>query len=119
MLSSLFSQWHLRCNLSRLRFAAQSATGGVGGNSMTHAVSRRQFLTSAISLAAASSLTGASAFPLNTAHSPQSAIETALQSSDWKSQGIENLAKSPHAKLRQVPIRAVTINDGFWGKRRE
>jgi DUF1680 family protein len=86
---------------------------------MADAVSRRQFLASAISVAAASSLVGASAFPLNTGDSPRSETEAPLQSPDWKSQGIENLAKSPHAKLRQVPIRAVTINDGFWGKRRE
>ena len=86
---------------------------------MTDAVSRRQFLASAISVAAASSLAGASEFPFDTADSPQSGTEVPLQSSDWKNQGIENLGRSPHAKLRQVPIRAVTINHGFWGKRRE
>jgi DUF1680 family protein len=37
----------------------------------------------------------------------------------WKDQGIENLAKSPHAKLRDIPVRAVTITGGFWGPRRE
>ncbi|HKR32128.1 MAG TPA: beta-L-arabinofuranosidase domain-containing protein, partial [Terriglobales bacterium] len=84
---------------------------------MADGVSRRQFLASAISVAAASSLAGASPFPLNSAR--QSETEVPLQASDWKSEGIENLAKSLHAKLRQVPIRAVTINDGFWGKRRQ
>ncbi|HKT24860.1 MAG TPA: glycoside hydrolase family 127 protein [Terriglobales bacterium] len=84
---------------------------------MADAVSRRQFLASAISVAAASSLAGASPFPLNSTQ--PSETEAPLRASDWKSQGIENLVKSPHAKLRQVPIRAVTINDGFWGKRRQ
>jgi DUF1680 family protein len=86
---------------------------------MSDGLSRRQFLASAISVAAASSLSGASTFPLSTTYSQQAETEVPLQASDWKSQGIENLAKSPHAKLRQVPIRAVTVNDGFWGKRRQ
>jgi DUF1680 family protein len=37
----------------------------------------------------------------------------------WKDQGIENLAKSPYAKLRNIPVRAVTIKDGFWSPRRK
>ena len=88
---------------------------------MPDAVSRREFLASAISVAAASSLAGSTAFPLSAAVSmvPHTETEVPFQASDWKSQGIENLAKSPHAKLRQVPVRAVTINNGFWGKRRE
>jgi hypothetical protein len=42
------------------------------------------------------------------------------QSSDtsWREQGVINLVNSPHAKLHGVPIRAVTIRDGFWGQRR-
>src|SRR4029079_4674701 len=37
----------------------------------------------------------------------------------WKDQGIENLTKSPYAKLRNIPVHAVTIQSGFWGQRRE
>ena len=37
----------------------------------------------------------------------------------WKDQGIENLAKSPHAKLRNIPVRAVTIQEGSWRRRRD
>ena len=40
------------------------------------------------------------------------------QRPDWKNQGVLNLAHSPYAKLRNVPVRAVTIEDGFWAKRR-
>jgi len=29
------------------------------------------------------------------------------------------LDKSPYAKLHNIPVHAVTIQDGFWGKRRE
>ena len=37
----------------------------------------------------------------------------------WREQGVINLDSSPSAQLRTVPIRAVTIQGGFWGKRRE
>jgi uncharacterized protein len=36
----------------------------------------------------------------------------------WHDQGVLNLAHSPYAKLHNVPVRAVTIQDGFWAKRR-
>ncbi len=44
---------------------------------------------------------------------------TALQAADWKEQGVENLSKSPYAKLRNIPVHAVTIQSGFWAWRRE
>lgn len=37
----------------------------------------------------------------------------------WRNQGVENLAKSPHAKLRDIPVHAVTIEAGFWARRRD
>jgi DUF1680 family protein len=42
------------------------------------------------------------------------------QTSDtpWRDQGVLNLSKSPYAKLHNIPVRAVTIRDGFWGERR-
>ena len=84
-------------------------------------ISRRQFVASAISAAAASSLpaavvraeVGASGKPV-----PQAPVAL-TDSPAWKDQGVENLAKSPHAKLRDIPVRAVTITGGFWGQRRE
>ena len=82
-------------------------------------VSRREFLSSAISVAAASSFSGAIPFRERSASQIPTGSGISLQSSDWKNQGIENLEKSPHAKLRQVPIRAVRIKDGFWGRRRQ
>lgn len=36
----------------------------------------------------------------------------------WRDQGVINLDASPAAKLHSVPIRAVTIQEGFWAKRR-
>jgi uncharacterized protein len=83
-------------------------------------VSRRQFVASAISVAAASSLP-VEAFAWGAADRtglPQSNGKL-MNTPEWKDQGVENLAKSPHAKLRDIPVRAVTITGGFWGPRRE
>jgi DUF1680 family protein len=42
------------------------------------------------------------------------------QSDDsWKSQGILYLDHSPSAKLRDLPVSAVKMYDGFWAKRME
>jgi DUF1680 family protein len=84
-------------------------------------ISRREFVASAISVAAASTLPSSSAFgkiAQDSTSKPATAPVT-LSATDWKDQGVENLAKSPHAKLRDIPVRAVTISGGFWGPRRE
>jgi DUF1680 family protein len=41
-----------------------------------------------------------------------------LPGADWKDQGILHLEKSPNAKLHSVPVRAVTLGEGFWAERR-
>jgi uncharacterized protein len=38
---------------------------------------------------------------------------------DWADAGILATGKSPYAKLKSVPVRAVTIEPGFWSKRRQ
>ena len=40
-----------------------------------------------------------------------------LLAQDWRSQGILHLDHSPYAKLRSVPVRAVTMGEGFWSPR--
>lgn len=85
-------------------------------------VSRRQFVVSAITTAALASLPAGQLFAAASAgpgmvpasHEPAGRGEPA-----WRDQGIENLAKSPHAKLRDIPVHAVTIQSGFWAQRRE
>src|SRR6266536_5668754 len=37
----------------------------------------------------------------------------------WQDQGVINTANSPYAKLHSVPVRAVTVEEGFWSKRRK
>jgi uncharacterized protein len=84
-------------------------------------ISRRQFVASAISVAAVSSLPvrGALAGHVAVENTVSQANVALTDAPSWKDQGIENLAKSPHAKLRDIPVRAVTITGGFWGQRRE
>jgi len=36
----------------------------------------------------------------------------------WREQGVLHLEDSPYAKLRNVPIRAVTLGKGLWAQRR-
>jgi hypothetical protein len=38
---------------------------------------------------------------------------------NWKDAGVLDLSRSPYAKLKSVPVRAVTIQDGFWSQRRK
>lgn len=77
-------------------------------------ISRRQFVASAISTAATSALVSKSSFGSTLAEFSASVAIAP----NWKDQGIELLAKSPHAKLRNIPVHAVTIDTGFWGERR-
>ena len=35
----------------------------------------------------------------------------------WRSAGAVDTTQSPHAMLRPVPIRAITLGDGFWKPR--
>ncbi|MGB6198634.1 MAG: beta-L-arabinofuranosidase domain-containing protein [Candidatus Acidiferrales bacterium] len=83
-------------------------------------LTRRQFVTTALSSAAISSLAGA-AHASNVKPGQQSAASGAGQfpSGPWQDQGVLNLANSPYAKLHSVPVRAVTIESGFWAARRD
>jgi DUF1680 family protein len=84
-------------------------------------ISRRQFVTSAVSVAALSSLPAHRIFA-ETSANEKTMLQTSVpltNSPGWEEQGIENLAKSPHAKLRDIPVHAVTITGSFWVKRRD
>ena len=84
-------------------------------------ISRRQFVATAISAAAVSSLPARSVLAEAGGEgkfAPQTQVAL-TDSPGWKDQGVENLAKSPHAKLRDIPVHAVAITGGFWGPRRE
>jgi uncharacterized protein len=76
-------------------------------------ISRRKFVGSAISVTAASSL------PMHGFLTSLAARVPNAPTSDWSNEGVLFVDKSPHAKLRNIPVHAVTINQGFWGARRE
>jgi uncharacterized protein len=69
---------------------------------------RRQFLATA---AAAAALRSNLAWSQSTG--------TSTLDPDWANAGIICTRNSPHAKLKSVPVRAVTIQPGFWSKRRQ
>src|ERR671930_246796 len=86
-------------------------------------LSRRHFLSTAVTSTAATLLarpTFSAALdnlPSYSSHSvPFDAATTILP---WKDQGVLNVSNSPFAKLHSVPVRAVTITEGFWSKRRK
>ena len=88
-------------------------------------MSRRRFVTSAVSAGAAACLLPTRGAFASVAGDgwrqdglAQQAAPTLLDNPSWKDQGIENLTRSPYAKLKNIPVRAVTIESGFWEKRR-
>lgn len=85
--------------------------------------SRREFVSSAAAAAAISAIPGntvlrAAAKGRGVTGAPHSTAVLS-DSPGWKDQGVEDLSKSPHAKLRDIPVHAVTIQSGFWARRRE
>ncbi len=93
-------------------------------------ITRREFVASTLSTAAISSIAGSKLAIAGTARSVGDAATAASQPDQasaapfrdqpsWKYQGVLNLAHSPYAKLHNVPVRAVTVENGFWGARRE
>jgi uncharacterized protein len=81
---------------------------------MSSRVTRRQFVSAAASTAALSRLPADFSSLWNA-----KANDVSLTSDPaWKDQGILNLTRSPQAKLKDVPVRAVTIQEGFWSGRR-
>lgn len=77
---------------------------------------RRRFLAGASGLAAGSML------HLSPAGAMAAAFDdlktTQLAPGQWKEKSVFDLSKSPHAKLKPVPVSAVVIQEGFWSKRR-
>ena len=87
---------------------------------MKNRVTRRTFLASAAASMIPSAVAlgqpkGGGFFSLM-AGEPQAG---AALKEDWRNAGVIDLSNSPYAKLKTVPIRAVTIEDGFWSQRRK
>ncbi|HKN73539.1 MAG TPA: beta-L-arabinofuranosidase domain-containing protein [Candidatus Acidoferrum sp.] len=87
-------------------------------------VSRREFVSAGATAAVVSclpihKLSGAALIDAGGTIATSQQTSAPVQATDWKDQGIENLSKSPYAKLRNIPVHAVTIQGGFWAWRRE
>lgn len=76
-------------------------------------MSRREFVGRAVSAAAVSSL------PIHELLASTNPASPSVPTADWKDEGVLFVDKSPFAKLHTVPVRAVTITQGFWAARRQ
>lgn len=45
-------------------------------------------------------------------------LRTQPADESWRNQGVISVDQSPYARLHGIPVRAVTIHDGFWAGRR-
>jgi DUF1680 family protein len=87
---------------------------------MKHRISRRKFIASAAvsmvtpALAGAQPKTGGLLSLFADEPEPASTPQAA-----WKEAGVIDLSRSPFAKLKTVPVRAVVLKDGFWSQRRK
>src|SRR5215470_12908126 len=75
-------------------------------------IPRRKFVSTAAATAASAAILPAL---------PRSLARLAASSGSdrWQDQGILNLAHSPYAKLKNIPVHAVSIQEGFWYSRRK
>jgi DUF1680 family protein len=85
---------------------------------MKNSITRRSFLAAS----AASLVPAASASVVQGSSGILSMLgtdATTRPTEDWKKAGVLDLSNSPHARLKTVPVSAVTIRGGFWSKRRK
>jgi len=76
-------------------------------------LTRREFVGTAASAAALS------AVPIHNLFGASRGGAAGAPNNDWKDEGVLFADKSPYAKLHNIPVRAVTITQGFWGARRK
>src|SRR5690349_20901590 len=87
--------------------------------SLSKSVSRRRFLSTVASSTAAGVLVRPALSFASGRSLPGFFDVGATASLAWQDQGVINTANSPYAKLHSIPVRAVTIEEGFWSKRRK
>jgi DUF1680 family protein len=77
-------------------------------------LSRRKFISTTAAATAAIAIPGLPGFARQTT----GAAGAPVLDPDWSKAGIIATRNSPYAKLKSVPVQAVTIETGFWSKRR-
>ena len=75
-------------------------------------LSRRKFISTTAAATAAIAIPGFARQATGVAGTP-------VLDPDWSNAGIIATRNSPYAKLKTVPVSAVTIQEGFWSKRRQ
>ncbi len=75
-------------------------------------LSRRKFISTTAAATAAIAMPGFARQATGAAGAP-------VLDPDWSNAGIIATRNSPYAKLKSVPVQAVTIETGFWSKRRQ
>ena len=75
-------------------------------------ITRRRFLSASAATAAYTMI------PKNAASAADDPRPAPLLNPKWQDEGVIDLSKSPHAKLKTVPVHAVVIEPGFWSRRR-
>ena len=85
---------------------------------MRNELTRRTFIASAAASVASSALAHPASAGIHAilSEEPEVAGETGTV---WQQAGVIDVSHSPYAKLKTVPVRAVTIQEGFWSKRRK
>src|ERR1700723_154144 len=86
---------------------------GTMGN--LNSLSRRKFISTTAAATAAIAMPGLPGY----ARQAAGVTGVGVLDPDWKNAGIIATRNSPYAKLKSVPVQAVTIETGFWSKRRE
>src|ERR1700677_1986848 len=76
-------------------------------------LSRRKFISTTAAATAAIAMPGLPGF------ARQGVAGGPVLDPDWSKAGIIATRNSPYAKLKSVPVQAVTIETGFWSKRRD
>jgi DUF1680 family protein len=81
-------------------------------------LSRRRFLASAAASVVPLAIAKASPRAARALNSLAAAVPPDSSTEIWKDAGVIDVSRSPYAKLKTVPVRAVEIQEGFWSKRR-
>jgi len=82
-------------------------------------LSRREFIAAAAASCVAPAMAHAGTTPASLFALMNDAPDASAGSNgSWSDAGVADFSKSPHARLKPLPVRAVTIEGGFWAKRR-
>jgi uncharacterized protein len=87
---------------------------------MKSSLSRRKFIASAAAAIVPSAIAHSQVKNLGWSSLVADASKPkSMPEAKWQDAGVIDVSRSPYAKLKTVPVRAVTLQQGFWSKRRK